>query len=68
MAACAAAYFYSEQKGIPRGIAVAVLPAFLVELALYILPGFAGVRRALAANLALMRKRLLKTLPSRWKC
>lgn len=49
MAACAAAYFYSEQKGIPRGIAVAVLPAFLVELALYILPGFAGVRRALAA-------------------
>jgi len=28
---------------------MAVLPAFLAELALYILPGFAGVRRALAA-------------------
>ena len=49
MAACAAAYFYSQQKGIPRGVALALLPAFLVELALYIMPGFAGVRRALAA-------------------
>ncbi len=49
MAASAAAYLYSQQKGIPRGVAVAVLPAFLVELALYILPGFAGVRNALAA-------------------
>jgi membrane protease YdiL (CAAX protease family) len=49
VAACAAAYFYSQQKGIPRGVAVAVLPAFLVEIALYMLPGFAAVRRALAA-------------------
>ncbi|MGA2183659.1 MAG: CPBP family intramembrane glutamic endopeptidase [Bryobacteraceae bacterium] len=49
VAACAAAYFYSQQKGIPGSVAVAVLPAFLVELALYILPGFAGVRRTLAA-------------------
>jgi peptidoglycan/LPS O-acetylase OafA/YrhL len=49
VAACAAAYFYSQQKGIPRGVALALLPAFLVELALYIMPGFAGVRRALAA-------------------
>jgi membrane protease YdiL (CAAX protease family) len=30
-------------------MAAAVLPAFLAELALYILPGFAGVRRSLSA-------------------
>ena len=49
MAASAAAYFYSQQKGIPWGTALALLPALLVELALYILPGFAGLRRHLAA-------------------
>jgi len=49
MALCAAAFFYSLQKGISRGMAAAVLPAFLTELALYILPGFAGVRRSLSA-------------------
>jgi len=48
MAACAAAYLYSQQKGIPREIVVAALPAFLAEVALYMLPGFAGVRRAIA--------------------
>jgi membrane protease YdiL (CAAX protease family) len=47
--ACAAAFFYSQQKGIPGGVAVAVLPAFLVEIALYILPAFDGVRQELAA-------------------
>ena len=30
-------------------MALAVLPAFLVEIALYILPGFDGVRQELAA-------------------
>jgi membrane protease YdiL (CAAX protease family) len=30
-------------------MAAAVLPAFLIELAFYILPGFAGVRRSLSA-------------------
>ncbi|MGD0617815.1 MAG: CPBP family intramembrane glutamic endopeptidase [Bryobacteraceae bacterium] len=49
LAACTAAFFYSLQKGISRGMAAAVLPAFLIELAFYILPGFAGVRRSLSA-------------------
>ena len=49
LAACAAAYFYSQQKGIPREILLALLPAFLAEIALYLLPGFAGVRDSLAA-------------------
>jgi len=49
LAACAAAYFYSQQKGIPREIVLALLPAFLAEIAFYLLPGFAGVRASLAA-------------------
>ena len=48
VAASAAAFFYSQQKGIPRGVALAVLPAFLAEVALYILPGFEGVRQSLS--------------------
>ncbi len=44
-----AAYFYSQQKGIPWGTALALLPAFLVELALYLLPSCESVRRQLAA-------------------
>ncbi len=42
-----AAYLYSREKNIPAGIAPAVLPAFLVELAFYMAPGFGAVRQAL---------------------
>src|SRR4029077_16529526 len=45
-AACIATYIYSQQQSIPSGIALAVLPAFLVEFAFYLAPGFPGVRRA----------------------
>jgi CAAX protease family protein len=45
-AACIAAYIYSQQQGISSGIALAVTPAFLVELAFYLAPGFADVRAA----------------------
>ena len=45
-AACIAAYIYSQQQNIPGWIALGVLPAFLVEFAFYLAPGFAVVRRA----------------------
>jgi membrane protease YdiL (CAAX protease family) len=44
-AGCIAAYFYSTQQDIPSAVAVALLPAFLTELALYIAPGFQAARR-----------------------
>ncbi|HLG99113.1 MAG TPA: CPBP family intramembrane glutamic endopeptidase [Bryobacteraceae bacterium] len=43
-AASIAAYIYSQQQGIPSWVALAVTPAFLVEIAFYIAPGFAEVR------------------------
>jgi membrane protease YdiL (CAAX protease family) len=45
MAACIAAYIYTQQQHISPGVALAVVPAFLVELAFYLAPGFAGVRK-----------------------
>jgi len=45
-AACIAAYLYSQQQNIPSWIALSVLPAFLVEFAFYLAPGFADVRSA----------------------
>ena len=45
-AACIAAYFYSQQQNIPSWIVLAVLPAFLVEFAFYLAPGFAATRQA----------------------
>lgn len=45
MAAAIAAYFYSQQLQIPNGVALAVLPAFLVEIVFYLMPGFAAVRK-----------------------
>ena len=45
-AACIATYLYSQQQDIPSWIALAVLPAFLAELAFYLAPGFTAVRRA----------------------
>lgn len=44
-AAGIAAYFYSTQQNIPATLAAALLPAFLIELGLYIAPGFQTVRR-----------------------
>ena len=45
-AACIATYIYSQQQNIPSWIALAVLPAFLVEFGFYLAPGFPRVRRA----------------------
>jgi membrane protease YdiL (CAAX protease family) len=45
-AACIATYVYSQQQNIPSWIALAVLPAFLVEFAFYLAPGFPPVRGA----------------------
>src|ERR1700694_1135234 len=45
-AACIAIYLYSQQQNIPSWIALAVLPAFLVEFAFYLAPGFSAVRAA----------------------
>ena len=45
-AACIAAYLYSQQQNIPSWIVLAVLPAFLVEFAFYLAPGFPRVRGA----------------------
>lgn len=49
MAACIAAYFYSSQQHIAPAVALAVLPAFLLELAFYLASGFAAVRKAFDA-------------------
>lgn len=37
-----AAYLYAKQQNIPAAAAWSVLPAFLLELAFYLAPGFAG--------------------------
>jgi len=41
-----AAYVYSQHQNIPAPVRNAVLPAFLLELALYLAPGFAAVRQS----------------------
>ncbi|MDP8979292.1 MAG: CPBP family intramembrane metalloprotease [Acidobacteriota bacterium] len=46
VAAAGAAYFYSRQEHIPWTLALTVLPAFLVEIAFYLAPGFEGARKA----------------------
>ncbi|HTR37984.1 MAG TPA: CPBP family intramembrane glutamic endopeptidase [Bryobacteraceae bacterium] len=48
-AGCIAAYLYSSQQHIAPAVALAVLPAFLVELAFYLVPGFPKVRAAFDA-------------------
>src|SRR5271170_7421353 len=45
IAACIAAYIYSQQQHISSTVALAVVPAFLVELAFYLAPGFPAVRK-----------------------
>ncbi len=49
IAACIAAYFYSQQQHISSTVALAVVPAFLVELAFYLVPGFAWARKSFDA-------------------
>ena len=44
-ALCMAAYYYSNQQNIATGVVVAVMPALLVESALYLSTGFDGGRR-----------------------
>jgi uncharacterized protein len=49
IAACIAAYVYSHQQHISSTLALAVVPAFLVELAFYLAPGFLRARKAFDA-------------------
>ena len=45
-AASIATYVYSQQQNIPSSLALAVLPAFLIEAIFYLMPGFPEMRRA----------------------
>ena len=49
IAACIGAYVYSQQQHISSTLVFAVVPAFLVELALYLVPGFGSVRKSFDA-------------------
>jgi CAAX protease family protein len=49
IAACIAAYLYSQQQHISATIALAVVPAFLVELGFYLVPGFPSIRKTFDA-------------------
>jgi membrane protease YdiL (CAAX protease family) len=49
IAACIAAYVYSQQQHISSMLALAVVPAFLVELGFYLVPGFPTVRKSFDA-------------------
>src|SRR5438477_2301291 len=60
-AACIAAYFYSQEQNIPGAVALAVVPAFLLELGLYLVPGFAAVRKAFERLGAKPQRALLLT-------
>jgi len=44
-AASIATFFYSQQQNIPTSVALAVLPAFLIEAVFYLMPGFEAVRK-----------------------
>jgi membrane protease YdiL (CAAX protease family) len=46
VAAAGAAYLYSRQSDVPWSLALTVLPAFLIEIAFYLAPGFEGARNA----------------------
>jgi membrane protease YdiL (CAAX protease family) len=50
MAGCIGAYVYSQQQHIPLSLAAAAVPAFLVEIAFYMVPGFARVRARFDAS------------------
>jgi membrane protease YdiL (CAAX protease family) len=69
LAACIAAYFYSQNHNIPAAVGFAVLPAFLLEIALYLGLGSEALRNHLekwpswALALALT---VTATLPYAW--
>src|SRR5579872_1601777 len=44
-AASTVAYLYSQEQHIPRTLLFALLPAFLVEIGLYVMPGFEAARK-----------------------
>lgn len=50
IAACIAAYFFSQQYHIPLSLTSAIVPAFLLELAFYAMPGFEGIRQRFAGT------------------
>ena len=43
--ACIAAYVYSQQQHIPAHLAYILVPAFLIEIGLYLVPGFPEIRK-----------------------
>jgi membrane protease YdiL (CAAX protease family) len=45
-AASIATFVYSQQQNIPSWIAIAALPAFLIEAVFYLMPGFEALRKA----------------------
>ena len=49
IAACIAAYVYSQQQHISSSVALVVVPAFLLEIACYVAPGFSAVRKSFDA-------------------
>jgi uncharacterized protein len=49
IAACIAAYLYSQQQHISSTVALVVVPAFLIELGFYLVPGFQSVRKSFDA-------------------
>ncbi len=49
IAACIGAYVYSQQQHISSTVTLALIPAFMVELALYLVPGFPSARNAFDA-------------------
>ena len=60
IAACIAAFLYSHQQHISSSVALAVVPAFLVEFAFYMAPGFPAVRKKFdALGSPLLRASLL---------
>ncbi len=43
--ACIAAFVYSQQQNIPARLGLILIPAFLIEIGLYLVPGFPEVRK-----------------------
>src|ERR1700738_3634300 len=43
--ACIAAWVYSQQQHIPERLALILIPAFLIEIGLYLVPGFPEMRK-----------------------
>ncbi|MGH9662343.1 MAG: lysostaphin resistance A-like protein [Bryobacteraceae bacterium] len=54
IALAAAGVYYARLKNVPAAIAAPLVAAFLVEYALYLVPGFERVRRGLAEKLPVL--------------